>query len=72
MQAVKRNNNLLLILLSTVFIFIISFSCQAQNLPFISTIDSPGSKKVQFGNTNYYLLLPGNFEISETHGKEGN
>jgi hypothetical protein len=59
------------ILFLTVSILIVFFSCQAQNLPFISAINKGDLKEVRLGNSNYYLLLPVNFKISEARGKEG-
>jgi hypothetical protein len=67
----KPNRFLNHIFFLTVSILTVFSGCQAQNLPFISAINKQGLKEVQLGNSNYYLLLPDNFEISEARGKEG-
>jgi hypothetical protein len=67
----KPNHFLNHIFCLTVSILIVFSGCQTQNLSFISAINKQGLKEVQLGNSNYYLSLPDNFEISEARGKEG-
>jgi len=59
-----------LIILAVTIVSVLG-SCQTHNLPIISPIKKKELKEVQLGTSNYYLLLPYNFEISEARGKEG-
>lgn len=54
-----------------IFVVTVFNSCQEQNLPIIQSIKTKDIKEVRLGESNYYLLLPNNFEISEAQGKEG-
>jgi hypothetical protein len=45
--------------------------CRSKNLPFMSVVSKTNSHEVQLGTSNYYVLLPSNFTISEARGKEG-
>lgn len=71
MKSKRPNHFLNHVFFFTVSILIIFSGCQAQNLPFISAINKQGLKEVQLGNSNYYLSMPSNFQISEARGKEG-
>jgi hypothetical protein len=67
-RPIHFHNPVLYLVISFVTVFT---SCHTQNLPFISAINKKDLNEVQLGTSNYYLLLPYNFETSEAHGKEG-
>lgn len=53
------------------FLFLCLNSCKNDDLPFIEASTSSNLKETRLGESNYYLLLPDNFGISEAKGKEG-
>jgi hypothetical protein len=57
-------------ILSSLIISIL-ISCQNNNLPIIEPCTSYNLKETRLGESNYYLSVPLNFEISEARGKEG-
>jgi len=68
----KQNNiHFTLKILFTSFLFFCLDSCQDNAAPFIEAKTSGNLKETRLGESNYYLLLPDNFEISEARGKEG-
>lgn len=46
-------------------------SCQFGQLPVIQPNTGSDLKEARLGESNYYLLLPDRFELSEARGKEG-
>jgi hypothetical protein len=71
MKAIRPNYFLELVLFLTAFVLIAFVGCQTQNMPFISAIHKQGLNEVRLGSSNYFLLLPNDFEVSEARGKEG-
>ena len=68
---IYQNSGVLLGLLS-ISIFLSTFiSCQRTPLQFIERRNSNNAKEVQLGESQYYLEIPDNFELSEARGKEG-
>lgn len=68
----KQNNIHLILRISFIGLLFFSLgSCQNNDTPFIEASINGNLKETRLGESNYYLFLPENFEISEARGKEG-
>lgn len=71
MQAKPLSTYLTTVLLVVAISFNHFQACNAQTPSIIAPINQDGLREVRLGISNYYLLLPDKFEISEARGKEG-
>jgi hypothetical protein len=71
MKTIRPVNFLITACILTIAMLTFFAGCQSKNLPFISVVSKTNSHEVRLGTSNYFVLLPSNFTISEARGKEG-